>query len=281
MNGHPHYARLIPVKGGLAFESSYDTGLVSAFKAQIPVVGRQWDSQAKRWLIDPAHAETCARLVEAYLGITLAVPERAVQALTETRLVLVEYLGRCKYRGSESSAFGWVDGGWSVLFPESVLRTWFDVPGEDRPGDKPTLYAMLAIKPGASQDEIKKAFRRLAMQWHPDHCKEPDAAERFKVIYGAYEVLKNERLRKKYDAGLVLEASLKQPRQPSWISRIDPTLGYRAPLRCGYLLVEGQEHLARFIVSRILQWEDVTNEQGQVMVVSWPRGAEHFEVTWA
>jgi molecular chaperone DnaJ len=64
-----------------------------------------------------------------------------------------------------------------------------------------TLYDTLGVKKGASADEIKKAYRKLAAQYHPD--KNPgDAAaeERFKQVQNAYDVLSDEQKRKQYDS---------------------------------------------------------------------------------
>lgn len=65
--------------------------------------------------------------------------------------------------------------------------------------EKRDYYDVLGIEKSVSQDEIKKAFRKLAFQYHPDRNKEPDAEDRFKEISEAYAVLSDEQKRRQYD----------------------------------------------------------------------------------
>src|SRR5881398_2943822 len=63
-----------------------------------------------------------------------------------------------------------------------------------------TLYETLGVKKGASADEIKKAYRKLARQYHPDaNLRGKAAEERFKQVQTAYDVPSDEEKRKAYD----------------------------------------------------------------------------------
>ena len=64
---------------------------------------------------------------------------------------------------------------------------------------KRDYYDVLGVDKSASDAEIKSAFRKLAKKYHPDLNKEPDAAEKFKEVQEAYDVLGDEQKRKTYD----------------------------------------------------------------------------------
>ncbi|KAF8246002.1 DnaJ-domain-containing protein [Wilcoxina mikolae CBS 423.85] len=67
-------------------------------------------------------------------------------------------------------------------------------------GSKTHLYDVLEISPGASEQEIKKAYRKLAMKYHPDkNAHSPDASEKFKEVGHAYEILSDPQKRSIYD----------------------------------------------------------------------------------
>ena len=80
-------------------------------------------------------------------------------------------------------------------------------------------YELLGVARGASDAEIKKAFRKLARELHPDVSKEADAQERFRAVAEAYEVLSKAETRQLYDryghAGLRRAAT----RRPTSTSR--------------------------------------------------------------
>ena len=60
-------------------------------------------------------------------------------------------------------------------------------------------YDVLGVQRGADSSEIKKAFRRLARQYHPDVSEDDDAEVKFKEINEAYEVLSDDNKRARYD----------------------------------------------------------------------------------
>ena len=64
---------------------------------------------------------------------------------------------------------------------------------------KKTYYEILEVDKKASQEDIKSAYRRLVMLYHPDKNKLPEAEEMFKGIAEAYSVLSDPGKRKQYD----------------------------------------------------------------------------------
>ena len=85
-------------------------------------------------------------------------------------------------------------------------------------------YKVLGVERSASDDEIKKAFRRLARKHHPDLSKATDAAQRMQEINEAYEVLRDPQRRAAYD-------QVGQGRRGSAISHHPPIVQGRAAAR--------------------------------------------------
>ena len=206
------------------------------------------------------------------------------------RILEVHYLGRTKdHNDGLMSAFAYLNTGfWGAVFPEDVLKKWFEIDFEpnqpEKPGKVETLYSVLGARHDANSEELRTAFRRMARQWHPDLCRESGAEEMFKKINHANSILSDTRLRARYDAGLSLEATLKQEQQPqyNWSSMsqnyTDP-YGYRSPLRCGQIMVTGAPKAGKFYVDQILEWQDII-KNNQTLVVSWPMGAKQPLEVW-
>jgi hypothetical protein len=250
---------------------------VADLKSSIPYTDRRWKGEAKVWIVTPSHGATLQNLCNKYFGEMPLLPTGlTMQPTIKQQILDVRYIGATKDRGAnERSAYGWFANGWNVIFPESVLRTWFE--GTDAmPSESATLYSVLICSRTATDDEVKSAYRRMVRQWHPDVCKEPNAHEQFIAIQHAYDILSKSRER--YDAGLALEASLHNAPKKIDYNALN---GYRAPLRCGLIMCEGIEQMGVFNVQKIFAWQDITDAHGRVLVVSWKAGDDHFSEVWA
>lgn len=263
-------------RGELVYRTPYNMALVTDLKTSIPSTERRWDGARKAWIVAPRHEATLRNITLRHLGEHIACQASMIQdaPTIETRAMDIRYIGATKERGGDDrSAFGHCMGQWSVIFPEAVLREWFCA--VQRPGETPTLYTALGIRRDAATTEVRTAYRRLAKLSHPDVNHEPTAADDFRAIQHAWEILGDPAMRAKYDAGLRLTESAPAESNMPWFHN-----GYRPPLRCGVVLAEGTEILGRFVVSRILAWADITNMEGRVLSTSWPMGAETFVETW-
>ncbi|CAL2038180.1 unnamed protein product [Caenorhabditis brenneri] len=79
------------------------------------------------------------------------------------------------------------------------------------------FYEWFDIPRDATSNQVKKAYRKLTLEWHPDRNSAADATEKFRQVAGIYEVLKTTELREKYDN--ILENGLPSWRQPLYYYR--------------------------------------------------------------
>ena len=277
--------KILADNGSYELHTPYDPGFVSDLKALVPYGQRTYNRDRKTWTVGGKHGQLIKDLCLKYFGVDPHLPDLGPTA-TKLGLFTVLYIGRTKERSDGTrSAFGWMNkqntmiGSWSVIFPEQVLKNFFEPSSEEEKIQAPSgnHYEILGIKLDAAADEIKTAYRRMVKQWHPDVCKDPDAHEIFIRIQNAYEVLSNPKMKARYDVGLKFEAQ--QPKKKSeHLLPLDDD--YRAPLKCGAILCEYTKIGARYVVERIISWEDIFNPQGQTLVSSWEKDAVEPTLTW-
>jgi DnaJ-class molecular chaperone len=91
-----------------------------------------------------------------------------------------------------------------------------------------TPYELLGVKPDASADEIRKAYRKLAKQFHPDiNPGKPEAEARFKEISAAYDLLSDSGKRARYDRGEIDETGAERPPRGYYRSQAEGAQGWR------------------------------------------------------
>ena len=90
-------------------------------------------------------------------------------------------------------------GAWGlVVLLGALLAAAAMVPGAD--GAQRSPYEVLGVARDASQAEIKKAYRKLSLQYHPDKNRAEGAKEKFVEVAGAYEILGDEKKRRQFDS---------------------------------------------------------------------------------
>lgn len=65
-----------------------------------------------------------------------------------------------------------------------------------------TFYEFFEVAEDATQDEVRAAYRRMLLKWHPDHCKDPEAEHWTKEVLRIWKVLGDPEERQRYDAYL-------------------------------------------------------------------------------
>lgn len=282
---------------GLVIVTSYKQRFVELLKQYVPVGERSFTGKsgnpANAWVVAPKHAGVVKQIVEKVFGCEVELPDMA-QAMSQlvSHVQRLEYIGQCKNRPDGSvTAMGHDGAGWNVVIAESVLKSFFEGDWDDdrldeafgngkAPQRAASLYAALLLKPSASSTEIKTAYRRMSRQWHPDVCREDGATEKFIEIKKAYDLLSDPLKRRRYDAGLAMEATTEKVKKNRSNFFYASIYGYRSPLRCGLLTIDGECVAGRVIVSKIHAWDDIVNAVGQTMVSSWKVGDESYTIAW-
>ena len=139
--------------------------------------------------------------IAAFRAYQIDCPDRAA-AVDDEAARLAERIARAeRYAGSftaRAEAERAARGG-----DEDDDRARRAVPPRVREPRRRTHYSTLGVLHNASNAEIRRAYRELARQFHPDKNREPAAGERFKRVAAAYEVLGDPHKRREYDDGLV------------------------------------------------------------------------------
>jgi len=176
----------------------------------------------------------------------------------------VKYVSYPKVRNGDGgsgkdkeSSFCLIGDEWSLELPVSVMKAYFE-PGKSSSASAfkftgkpvgPGLYNFLCVPQDATEQELKKAYRRMARKWHPDVSDAPDATARFQELQRAYDILKDPAKRQRHDV-LVHETA-----------ESDAKLGFTyveasfvPPFRCGRLTVRAKKLGSKLEAVEIRKW---------------------------
>lgn len=259
-----------------------DQGLIDELKATLPSGQRRWNPDKRAWVISSQHLQAVQSLCRKHLGGEAYVTGPISVARSSIYVIRLEYLGQPKQRQDMSwSSFGFVDAGWNAVFALPILATWFGF--EIDKGGPINLkssdpYVILGVPRTADATAIKLAYRRAAKATHPDTNSEPDAADQFKRVNEAYELLKNPQALARMAAANFYLGSAPAPKSGG-ATPSDPN--WRPPIRCGLLKIEATLAMGIYQVSKILDWKDIIDPvTGLTMVSSWKMGDTAPTIKW-
>lgn len=252
----------------MIISSPYSQEYVSELKAMVIPSERRFarhhNGYSNVWIVHPKHFKEVKSLVKriyGYCDVEGAPPSAGESGPREVTFTL-DYLGTMKERAEGNSCYGFVNGNWNGLFPQRAIEEWFGLGDLSSPSNAGSLFAVLGVGRNADEAAIKKAYRRGARTWHPDVCQEPDAAEQFKRIKAAYDILSDRILRAKYMAALQFESSSEFGSQAAVL--------WKPAVKCGRIRAVIQPGLGdKFVVEKIVAWDDQVNEQGLTRVTHW------------
>ncbi len=275
---------IIKRRDSIDINTPYNADFIAALKQMVPAHKRSWNKPS--WTVALDQEQNAISLVMIYYNCMPNIVDRSSDDPDRTtQSIKLEYLGRCKTKeGQPPAASAWVNGGWSVSILETALRAFFEGPKQSN-DEHPTYYGILGIPQDSTPDDIKRAYRRMAKQWHPDICNDAEAVDMFKKINEAHAVLSDDRKRKKYNFMLrVMADTTPETKISSWlqdkIDNYNSMYGYRSPLKCGNLSVEGVITFGRLTVDKIISWDDIKDDQGRTMVTNWTMGEKTFQTFW-
>lgn len=255
-----------------ALKFAYNPTITEEIK-RLPAWGRGWNRDERQWEVAPPLMPLLVERLRALTGMALDAPPAEAYHPPVSVTLEALYVGRVKGEGELAAAnVMTLSRQWmAALWGPAVLR-WFGATPASA-NTPATLYELIGASPDASAAELTNAIKRQLRQWHPDVCREPDAAERTRQLLEARAILLDPVQRSRYDAGLEAARLAGMRRQSAGGE-------FRPPLRSGRITGTGYKVVDRWIIASIRSWDDLVDDRGRTAVVSWPAGAEDPVVVW-
>lgn len=270
--GEPAGIRVI-----VPYKKAFQLEVFDRMSGYIPQSDRSFNKPDNTWLVEYKWGKRLAQSIEKHFGVVVDAP-MPPQTLNNSKIYRtrykIEYIGQPKWKGDNNYSSCFVNDSWNFIIPEQVIVDFLLTKGMNvkrKSDENKTLYDILSgpqlvVNMSSSQEDIKRAFRFMARQWHPDVCKEPDATERFKEINGAYQKLSDPKEKSKYDAANRIAQTITDRQFKPKVTHMQQ--GVQLPSRCGWLTVDAERSARGITVTRIYGWEEII-ENGKALVTSW------------
>lgn len=258
------------------------------------IMSRKYIPDFSNWAVwQEALTPGVAKRIEAYWRTTMRSPLIWPDVVIPDKKLYQEKL-RIGYVGSIKGSPAFASAvhldapkDWNVIFWGKTLEEWFNGTEINRSAAPTENYYQILGLSNFTKDEaeIRSAYRRMCMKYHPDVYKAPDATQRFQIVNEANATLSNPLSRGRYDVGLMMDLEEAYQAKVNKVgslknSEYKGVKVVKLPFHCGDIECSVFDRAGKKYVEEIFSWEDIKDGQGHVLVTSFDINTKSIIQNW-